>query len=542
MLAFLDSISVRWERIPSRGLVVFGIYLFLTLLLYGVALPVFFLSDDFVLLKHVRSIGPWSSMLHQFPDGFYRPLAAISLWFDFLLYGYRPMGFHATNLVLHATTAFVLWSLIRTIDPSINNAWAFLAGLIFLGWQTHAEAVCWISGRFDILCALFYLLALHRYLHHLRSGRATPLVAAILLLFLSLLAKEMALSFFLLALFTRYHFGDRRLKGMLRDGIIFGAVAFMYLFARSHAIDGIVGGYATTANGDLFRYPLNGLKLVFRSLFPPNPLLWYSQPIATKMLLTMDFYGSLITVGCVLFWILRLHPRTLMEIAREGKLLSFAAFSFVFSLLPVLPLGVSIIDTSSERYLYLPAAFLIMVVMSILSRCIPLRAYVVTGVLISFNLAVAVFHIASWRTAGDYCESAIRHIPSVPPGTSLYLLNTPDSYRGSYILRNGLTEALESFRPDVRASSVISAAFVSLRALDDSLRLGKDESGIVVQCGQHAVFRAESDEAPGSIPLPPAHVSPLSKTSYRFIPGRDSLRGMRLGVVTPEGVRVVLPH
>ncbi|MBM3315010.1 hypothetical protein FJY71_04105, partial [candidate division WOR-3 bacterium] len=93
------------------------------------------------------------------PDKYYRPLVVASLWFDARVWGPRPFGFHLTNLVLNTAAALLAVLLLLRLFP--GRFWPpLLAGLGFALHPAHVESVTFVSGRTDILAAVFVLSAL----------------------------------------------------------------------------------------------------------------------------------------------------------------------------------------------------------------------------------------------------------------------------------------------------------------------------------------------------------------------------------------------
>ncbi|OHB51638.1 MAG: hypothetical protein A2Y12_01990 [Planctomycetes bacterium GWF2_42_9] len=97
-----------------------------------------------------------------------RPVMQLSLMIDSLLYGKSPVGYHLTNLILHAlcsTLVFiVLYKLLGRLNNeavNVNRLWASLAAsLIFAVHPINSEAVCVVTFREDLLSTFFILISL----------------------------------------------------------------------------------------------------------------------------------------------------------------------------------------------------------------------------------------------------------------------------------------------------------------------------------------------------------------------------------------------
>ncbi|PYQ48396.1 MAG: hypothetical protein DMF59_16145, partial [Acidobacteria bacterium] len=89
--------------------------------------------------------------------GNFHPLTMLS----FAISGRNPIGLHATNVVLHAITAILLFFLI--VELSGSQFPAFVGALIWAIHPLRVESVVWIAERKDVLCGLFYVAALIAY-------------------------------------------------------------------------------------------------------------------------------------------------------------------------------------------------------------------------------------------------------------------------------------------------------------------------------------------------------------------------------------------
>ncbi|MDO9694391.1 MAG: tetratricopeptide repeat protein [Candidatus Latescibacteria bacterium] len=165
-----------------------------------------FLFDDLNGVIDVASLYTPSDILdgrfwRDEPTG-YRPVRYASLILDWRRGGGSPAAFHATNLALHAACGLLLWSLLRRLRP--GSAWPLLAAVLFVVHPLQTAAVSFISGRKDLLAAVFYLAALHANVTaSRRTGRPARILFAgafLLCAGLSFLSKEIALTLPLAAL------------------------------------------------------------------------------------------------------------------------------------------------------------------------------------------------------------------------------------------------------------------------------------------------------------------------------------------------------
>ena len=113
--------------------------------------------------------------------GHWSPLVWLTWSLNYVVGGLDPWGYHLGNLLLHSVNVALVWLIARRLlairsEMSLTGATTIAAGATFaaLVWGVHplrAEAVAWASARRDLLCGLFYLLAVLGYLRGV-AGRA----------------------------------------------------------------------------------------------------------------------------------------------------------------------------------------------------------------------------------------------------------------------------------------------------------------------------------------------------------------------------------
>jgi len=132
-------------------------------------------DKNFLENPHYRGLG-WTQLRWMWTThlGHYIPLTWMTLGLDYLLWGMNPVGYHLTNLLLHAANAVVFFFVVRRLlaralpSPSEHGyALAVSSGVAALVFAIHplrVESVAWVTERRDVLSGLFYLLTILLYL------------------------------------------------------------------------------------------------------------------------------------------------------------------------------------------------------------------------------------------------------------------------------------------------------------------------------------------------------------------------------------------
>ncbi|HVH07444.1 MAG TPA: tetratricopeptide repeat protein [Myxococcota bacterium] len=197
--------SARGRRLLADAALVL-----LVLASYAPSLDGDFVFDDRLLVVENEMVAepPWNltALFEPSVGGRinYRPLRTLSYRIDYQLAGgLEPAVFHASNLVYHAAVVLSLHALARALLAPLG---ALFAAALFAVHPLGSEAVAYVAGRRDLLCALFAILSLRAWWSFLDRRAAeplarvtAPLLLALGLLLASLAAKETALVLPLLA-------------------------------------------------------------------------------------------------------------------------------------------------------------------------------------------------------------------------------------------------------------------------------------------------------------------------------------------------------
>ena len=401
--------------------------LLLTLLVVGVFAPA--LTHDFAWDDHglivqnpdIRVTTHWSTpFLRSFwqtganaedpTRSFYRPLVSLSYMIDYALWGLAPRGYHATNLLLHAIVATLVFLLGRRWLGCRTTA--LLAAALFAVHPSHVENVVWISGRTDMVCALFYLAALLAVPppDARRARFVWQCIALCTLYMLALLGKEMALSLpiILLAYVTlvpEYRARWRRFVPIVTGSL---AVTGVYLLVRITVLGRVVGpslfGSATdrllAIPAVLARYL--GLLVHVVSITPHHADTLDQltrRPALITGLLILAAYAALLTCS---------RPR------RHGHQAFLLAWPLIV-LLPVLKFGTFGDVLYADRFLYLPSIGFIMAGICVwqhshmIQAITPLRRLLGPGLVLLFaavSITLTVLHTGYWANNRRLFEQA----------------------------------------------------------------------------------------------------------------------------------------
>ena len=94
------------------------------------------------------------------------PMTWISFMIDWSLYDVHAGGYHLSNVLLHATTAILLYLVLKRMT---ERMWPSLfAAALFAVHPLRVESVVWITERKDVLSGVFFMLTLMAYAAYAR--------------------------------------------------------------------------------------------------------------------------------------------------------------------------------------------------------------------------------------------------------------------------------------------------------------------------------------------------------------------------------------
>lgn len=376
-------------------IVICAIAAFASSLLNGFAL------DDIIHIVRNPAIRDLSSAgaLFQsaiYPGDLFRPLTMFSYAVTYAAVGLDPFVYHLTNIMLHMGVAAIAYAFCNALNlPHV----ALPVALLFAVHPIHIETVANVSGRAEILTALFLISGL---LVLLRSrSKASAGWAGILFMF-SLLSKESACALIILAPLTLAM--SQLPNAQRRAGLLLSFVAVMFFVVWRASI---VSFWPDAPDASLFldnplvemstieRLPIAVALLgrYFAMILFPYPLSAdYSYAVIDPVVFWRDPGNSLYAVLAALTAVM-----TLALHRRDKAGFFFGAWFFASFLVTsnvLFPIG----TIFAERLCYLPSLGGIGLVVSLarmwlpaLSQKLMLALFTISGLLLCF------FHSKNWK-------------------------------------------------------------------------------------------------------------------------------------------------
>ncbi len=412
-----DSIRRRPGRDPVRfgPPLVLGCVILISLLAWLPALRNGFVWDDRPLVvENPKLVQPsavsrafvqdfWESEERAGHSDYYRPLITVSYWLNRRWGGLNPVGYHLTNLLIHAAGLVFLFFFLRRFGIS-----PMLAGVATATVGVHpslAEPVAWISGRTDSLAALFFFLALW-----LDSKRAHPLwrVATDLAFALALLSKETAVTFPLVAAIVARSRGlhpslGSALRARWDSILLLGA----YLVVRVAVLGSLAGGigHPTLPFGAL---PV-GTRLVALLHLPGILLLpWADRIECGGSLPATTLLPGAIAGLCLFAFLIKAPKKPISKLRTLSSPVSSMTICGLIVFLPdlavVLRKGVV-----ADRLIYLSAYFWIPALVLGLKERLPARPARLLAVISLVGLSLFSAWKSTWWTSDlDFFQRASR--------------------------------------------------------------------------------------------------------------------------------------
>ncbi len=385
----------------------------------------YFVCDDYEILGRVDLVRAQQYFTKSWGYGNeYRPLLVYSYAITQALSGNNPIGYHLTNTALHTANALLVGTLARLCE--VSAAGAFLAGIIFLLNPVTHESVIWIAGRPVILSALVVFISTCSFLRAMQSRNPYLWWAAMYAGFIaSLFIYEGAV---VLPLLVGFFFWllpkPQRHRGTVHLGIL---------------------GFLLVA----YAGPWNWFFGFHITRFPVESSVWGAAGSLGKGIVRA-LHGSMrlmvapVYVGILAAVLRQPKGRTLVQLSLGWFFISYLPFF--------------IVRGYADRFIYLSSAGTALVLASGIVALYRSK-FRTLGLFLALSLpafyAIGMQNrITMWKEAGAIAFRIPREIralaPSLKAGTTLLVLNVPNTYKHALVYLSGLERAVALQYPGVQ--------------------------------------------------------------------------------------------
>ena len=279
-------------------------------------------------------------------SGNWHPLTWMSHMLDCSIYGIKPAGHHATNLLFHIASVLLLFLVLRRMT---GRTWrsAFVAAL-FAVHPLHVESVAWAAERKDVLSVFFWMLTMLAYVRYVEHPRPVRYALVLLMFALGLMSKPVLVTLpFALLLLDYWPLGRKRRW----TSLVWEKVPLFALSAASSAITYVVQQKSGAVSSlDELPFGVRAANAVvayiaylWKMLWPTNLAIMYPHP--HDSLARWQVLGSALLLIVLAF---------IAIAGRKRRYLPVGWLWYLGTLVPMIGLVQVGAQAMADRYTYIP--------------------------------------------------------------------------------------------------------------------------------------------------------------------------------------------
>jgi len=403
--------------------------------------PLYFLNDDFIYI----SKSPELNYLYRTA---FRPVSDVSLLIDYTVYGNQGWGYHVSNLVLHCISTVMVGMVAKRLQSfaphALQSDWVpHIAAAIFFCYPFHSESIFWIIGRGGSIVTILFLTSFWLCLFKSASVKSWTLAWAFFVAGLLVYESSWLMPFaILLAVLLRWVHGHKITKIDYYGLALVWLTLVISFFVRYHYIHDFIGSpYLNTSNFDFGAVQLlyNYSTGLFRSFLPP---------VASSTLF--------VAMAAVLVIICTSIIYSLFKRKKVNAVQLVLVLIFFTTLTPIAILGVNTHNSESERFLYLPSAFLCILLVFTLPTILSKKILRTTYSILIISSCIFLYQSAvAYRIASSWTSISMQAISTYPGKYKIiHLYQLPTQYKGGFVFRLGFEDAMRWICPQVQFDSI----------------------------------------------------------------------------------------
>src|SRR3954447_572447 len=323
----------------------------------------------------------------------WHPLTWITYLIDISVFGISAPPMIYANVLLHIASSLLLFFFLRRTTKQL---WpSAIAAAIFALHPLRVESVAWIAERKDVLCALFFFLAIWFYARWTESRDRGYYIASVAMFVIGITAKGMIITLpFVLILLDYWPLNRFDLKRNVIEKIPF----FIVLIPGIYMTLWTQRKMATIAAGSYMSPALMASNAVLSYVAYLGKMFWPSHlaiPYPLRLVISRSdvFLAALLLLAItVIVWMLRKRRRYLL----------IGWLWYVGMSVPVIGFVQIGSASMSDRYTYLPQIGLTFAIVWLLFDSIPLVAWAAP---IAVLTILASIQTSYWKDS----ETLFRH-------------------------------------------------------------------------------------------------------------------------------------
>lgn len=412
-------------------------FVVLSLLLYHRSIGRSFVSDDFLVLRRV------AIDKKILINGFFRPLSDLTIYANYLIGGFNPVGYYLFGILVHALNSFLLLKFCQrwkwTEDKSLQSKYALFASILFLCYPFHNESIVWLLGRGSSMASSFGILGLLVAVSNIKEKKKIFLVCVCF--FSGLTAYESILLLPLMVLIVIFKRGIKFTR-YLPWVVALTTTFLLHIIIRFKISGVVVGSYGENFFSlNPFHYFSNLCRVAGRFFLPPIE--------NTYVFVTVTF---LLVVGVILLIVINWH-----RFLNPLYLLKIIGLIIISSAIPILA-SISTKTSESDRFLYFPSFFICCFISIVVVDLIhDYKKLLLAGLLISsYFIFFLEKNNSNWITASDISKDILQMIKDNNQYKKIFIVNLPEEYNGAYIYRLGFKDALAINGLDTSKTEIVN--------------------------------------------------------------------------------------
>jgi len=317
----------------------------------------------------------------------WHPLTWITYLIDISLFGIRAAPMLYANVLLHIASTLLLFFFLRRTTQMLWRS-AIVAAL-FAVHPLRVESVAWVAERKDVLCALFFFLAIWFYALWVESKQRRHYIASVAMFAIGLTAKGMLITLpFVLILIDYWPLKRFELKRSIIEKIPFFIVLIPGLattFLTQKKINAIASSEHVSPAASIANAVLSYVAYIGKMLWPSHLAIPY--PLRLVIAPSQVFLAAALLIAItVIAWAAR---------KRHGYLLTgwLWYLGMAVPVIGFIQLGSA---SMADRYTYLPQIGLTFALVWLLADKIPQSKFVAPVVILALTI-VAFNQTRYWK-------------------------------------------------------------------------------------------------------------------------------------------------